>query len=304
MGPVRGVIQGAMVLKVSAFRSNSVLATRQLTKFVQDTMLENMTSSEFTAVLQPKVQGTWNLHNALLSHPLDFFIMLSSISGVIGNPGQANYAAANTFLDSFAAYRRSRGLSGTSVDLGVVSDVGYVAENTAVADAMRRQGFETMDQGMLCRLLECAIDGESTSTHQIVTGLGKWDEDRSPPPLRAALFSHFRHASAATSPASGKREAQSVRTQLRAASSESEAADVICAALVAKTAALSMMELTDVDANKPMSDYGIDSLVAVEMRNWIIKEMDCRVPVLDLLSKASIRSLAGKMAGQIRLTKT
>ena len=79
-------------------------------------------------MVRPKVNGAWNLHNTLLDHKLDFFIMLSSVSGVIGNRGQAAYAAANSFLDEFAHYRVSKGFPATSIDLGVVKEIGFVAE--------------------------------------------------------------------------------------------------------------------------------------------------------------------------------
>ena len=92
---------------------------------VQDVAFELATYQDWIDVVQPKYQGAWNLHNALPD--LDFFIMLSSISAVIGNRGQAAYAAANSFLDDFAHYRASQGLSGTSINLGVVKEIGHVA---------------------------------------------------------------------------------------------------------------------------------------------------------------------------------
>lgn len=94
----------------------------------QDILFEQANHSDWTAVIEPKVHGAWNLHETLHDHPLDFFIMLSSVSGIVGNRGQAAYAAASTFLDSFAHFRASQTLPGTSIDLGVVSEIGYVAE--------------------------------------------------------------------------------------------------------------------------------------------------------------------------------
>lgn len=259
-------------------------------------MLANMTSSDHLEVLKPKVQGTWNLHRALLSHPLDFFVMLSSISGVIGNTGQASYAAANTFLDSFAAYRRSHGLPGSSIDLGVVSDVGHVANNAVVADAMKRQGFEGMSKDMMFRLLECALHDNDHSTHQLITGMGTWTDGVSPPQYRAALFSHFRRASRLTTSTSESHEPLSLRERLRKVSSKDEATDMICLGIIEKTAALSVVAAADISPSNSMSEYGIDSLVAVEMRNWIFREVGVRVPVLDLLSPITFSVLARRIA--------
>jgi hypothetical protein len=85
--------------------------------------------AEWVNVLLPKVQGNWNLHQATQNDQLDFFVSFSSISGLIGQPGQANYAAANTFLDAFVRYRQSIGLPASVIDLGIVNDIGYVSES-------------------------------------------------------------------------------------------------------------------------------------------------------------------------------
>jgi hypothetical protein len=88
-----------------------------------------MTLETWNAVIQPKVQGTINLHHVLLNQDLDFFVMTGSAIGVIGSVTQTHYTAANAFLDFFARYRWSMGLQATSISLGMVLDVGHVAEN-------------------------------------------------------------------------------------------------------------------------------------------------------------------------------
>src|SRR5437867_2365710 len=112
-----------------------------------------MDLSEYEAVVRPKVQGTWNLHNLFRDRDLRFFIMLSSTSGLIGNASQAAYAASSTFLDSFALYRRAHGLAAATIDLGVITDIGYVAENENLARALERQGFEGTSPKELMALL-------------------------------------------------------------------------------------------------------------------------------------------------------
>ena len=106
---------------------------------LQDKPFETMTIDDFHTTISNKVQGTWNLHNSSIAHksPITFFTLLSSISGVLGQRGQANYAAANVFMDAFASYRHLRGLPANSLDLGVIEDVGYVAEQ-----GMMQQHFD------------------------------------------------------------------------------------------------------------------------------------------------------------------
>ncbi|THV45303.1 hypothetical protein BGAL_0505g00070 [Botrytis galanthina] len=114
MPPIRGCIQGSMVLCDSTFA--------------------NMALDAFNAAVKPKVDGTWNLHRTL-PNGMDFFIMLASIAGVMGIHGQANYACGNTYQDEFARYRCQLGEKAVSLDLGIVSNVGWVAEQKMISRA-------------------------------------------------------------------------------------------------------------------------------------------------------------------------
>ncbi|KAG6041353.1 Type I Iterative PKS, partial [Claviceps citrina] len=156
--PIRGLIHATMVLR--------------------DMLYEKMSFADFDAVVQSKVAGAWNAHKALLGQELDFFVVLSSIAGVIGNKGQAAYAAANTFLDGLARHRREQGLPGVAIDLPAMDEVGYLSENAErrgiVMDTLRGN---TADETELHALLMAAIDGADGShgshgSHgQILTGL-------------------------------------------------------------------------------------------------------------------------------------
>jgi KR domain len=118
-----------------------------------------MSVEEFHDAIRPKVLGTWNLHNTALQQPqlLTFFTFLSSISGVVGQNFQADYAAANVFLDSFACYRRSLGLAACSVDLGVVEDVGYISEREMIAKRLDTDIWTGINDGLLHKILKFSI---------------------------------------------------------------------------------------------------------------------------------------------------
>lgn len=278
-----------------------------------------MRLSEYEAVVKPKIEGTWNLHKISEGSDLDFFIMLSSTSGLIGNASQAAYAASSTFLDSFAVYRRARGLAATTIDLGVITDIGYVSENKDLARALERQGFEGTSPEELMALMHVAIESgpasssshtgneiEELTRHHIVTGLGTWREgaigafDR-------AIFSHFRRA--------GQRDAaedsdptddggaatMKVRAPLKAARRLEDALKLVREGLKAKISSLSMIPVNDISTENPLSYYGMDSLVAVEMRNWIARELDATVPVLELMANQPMHVLSGKVVAKSRL---
>ncbi|KAL8970867.1 MAG: hypothetical protein Q9197_003576, partial [Variospora fuerteventurae] len=145
--PVRGILQMSMVLR--------------------DQNFTKMTWSEWQEATAPKVQGTWNLHNASISEQLDldFFVAFSSLSGIIGQPGQANYASANTFLDAFVQYRKSLGLQASALDIGAVEDVGYISEDADLMQKMTTAGFKAVKEQEVLDALRLAMG----SPHHPVT---------------------------------------------------------------------------------------------------------------------------------------
>ncbi|GAB1201026.1 hypothetical protein APSETT444_010411 [Aspergillus pseudonomiae] len=238
-----------------------------------------MTLGDYTAVLNPKYHGTWNLHRYLPSN-LDWFIMLSSISGIIGNATQAAYAAGSTFMDSFAAYRNSLGLPAVSLDLGVITDVGYLAENKELASRMGQQGFQGTDTKTLMSLIEVAIMScqEDRTISQIITGLD-------------------------TSVNAQTEIPDTLRQDLQATKTLEDAAAVIYTALSARIATNLSIPVNSINPTGPITEYGIDSHVAVELRNWISKHMEGTVPILDILSSSSLMELAGKIADRSNLVR-
>ena len=138
MPPLKGVIHAA-----------GVLADNRLTELDQ---------AAFETVMAPKVSGSWNLHKATESLSLDWFILYSSISALVGNIGQGNYAAANAYLDGLAFFRRSKGLPATSINWGAIKDVGMAAREPAVLEFMERMGINAfpVDRALagLNRILE------------------------------------------------------------------------------------------------------------------------------------------------------
>ncbi|KAF7536637.1 hypothetical protein G7054_g4335 [Neopestalotiopsis clavispora] len=201
-----------------------------------------MTVDDFNAVVQPKVQGTLNL-DACFDDGLDFCVMLSSISGIIGNASQA-------------AYRKSLGRPAVTIDLGVVLGVDYLAENQELASAMRRQGFSGTTERELMALLNAAISNPHRG--QIVTGLGLWIAASSLSNFASPLFANFCRM-AERVPGSGEVEqavASSFRVIFAPAKSADERAEAICTALVGQISALGMIPRENISADRPMSEYG------------------------------------------------
>lgn len=256
-----------------------------------------MTLDDYREVMGPKYAGTWNLHRHLPQN-LDFFLMLSSISGVIGNATQAAYAAGCSFQDSFAAYRSSLGLPAVSLDLGTITDVGYLAENTELAAKMEKQGFQGTDTPTLLSLIQVAISQPPAGGTQIVAGLGQWREEESLGNFSTPLFSHFRrkfqnHGRTAKLADS----AEVLKVELKEAKTLEQATSVICETLRRKIALHLSVPVENINPSNPVSEYGVDSHVAVELRNWVSRVMDCTVPILQIIA-SSILDLSSNIASQ------
>lgn len=255
-----------------------------------------MNFDDYRKVIQPKVAGAWNLHNCLSAYKLDFFIMLSSAAGTIGNKGQAAYSAANTFMNAFAQFRSNLGLPATSIDLAAVSDVGYLAENAEKKDlVMSSIGSGAVSELELHGLLAAAISGRmsgSCSNH-CITGLDLVPGSAPPYWMTDPKFAPIRPQQDA---AVKLTSTVSLRDALKQATNLEDAEALVYTGLVDKVCSILMLSKDDIDGRQPIAAYGLDSLVAVEIRNWVTKQTDTNLQVLELLSSGSLISLSQNIA--------
>ncbi|KAI8632855.1 PKSKA1 [Xylariaceae sp. FL1651] len=292
--PIAGIIQGAMVLR--------------------DRPFDSMTLQEYHEAVAPKIHGTWNLHNvaAKLGLQLEFFTMLSSISGVAGTRGQANYSAANVFLDSFAAYRRQQGLAACSVDLGVIEDSGFVADN----DGFKEKHFDSrvyfgINDRLLRKILYISILQQTEPTplsraaaSQVISGIVVPQPADSLLARDARFSALFTHDDGALSGlreggASGDSEVQALLILMRSKSAD-HATRLSAMISVVNNCFVRMLRLAEpMDPERPLAVYGIDSLAAVEVRNWVRTELGALVTTLDIMNAASLRAFCEKIIAKI-----
>ena len=265
-------------------------------------MFENMSYEELRLAIKPKVHGSWNLHQ-LLPRDLDFFVMLSSATGILGNRAQANYAAGNTYQDQLAYHRRSLGLPASSIDLGQVLSIGYVAENrdrTMVAKHLATV-LEVIREDEIHVLLEYMMDQRCSPPPQLVSGLTTalmYRDRRMPTPtyMDFPLFTHLRNMKLAQAVGRDANGGISVEALLNAASTLDEATDIVLTGVRTKLSALLAIPLENVDPAKSVSSNGVDSLVAMEFRAYLVKEMKADIPVLEIQDTLSIAELSRRIA--------
>ena len=276
-----------------------------------------MTLTEFHEVVQCKIRGTWNLHHTAesLHLSLDFFTLLSSISGIIGNRGQANYAAANAFLDAFAAFRRSRGQPACTINLGVIEDAGVIAENTKLLDQFDTRIYKGINDTLLRKILYPSLLQQQESPPpspiaqaQMITGLIV------PQPADSGLRHDSRFAALFTSQGSNNtasnngRGGGNVEVQALLLLLESESADMTAKLQamveVVNGCFMRLLRLGEpMDPERPLAVYGIDSLSAVEVRNWVQAELRVPVTTLDIMNAASLTAICEKIMAKIVVAK-
>jgi hypothetical protein len=254
-----------------------------------------MTLQDYETAVKPKVEGSWNLHQALtdLDLELDFFVMLSSLVGVLGQPGQSNYAAGGSYQDALARHRNSHGLPGVSIDLGVVLSVGYVAEHDGTAEAMVRSGHTLLSEEDVLKAIELAVTQPTSG--QIMLGLNTgpgphWTGTAMGYDMRFAPL-RYRALHDTASPGTARAAASDIGSQIAQATTIQEAAKAVVEGVSQKLMGIFMMPESEIDVGKGLAEHGVDSLVAVELRNMLALRAGADVSIFDIMQSSSIISL-------------
>ncbi|KAA8624680.1 Polyketide synthase modules [Pyrenophora tritici-repentis] len=271
---------------------------------MHDSSFAKMTIAQWHESLAPKVSGSWNLHT-LLPRNLDFFVMLSSSTGIMGSFGQANYTAGNTYQDNLALHRMRNGQRAHTLALSMVTGVGYVAQNEQVQSLLRVRGMlEEVSLNDIYALLRFCCDAErvdaSTIGPNIITPLTL------PADLRALnivaplgstrpIYHYLDTLPARIKPSPTAQNSTS--HLLSSATSLAQATDIVVSAIQTQLSSLLVVAKEDIDPQRAIYRYGVDSLVAVEMRNWFSKAVGADVATSEIMSDVSIWLLGVKVAG-------
>jgi hypothetical protein len=258
-----------------------------------------------------KIPGTWNLHNVAekLGLKPEFFTMLSSISGVVGQKGQANYAAGNSILDAFASYRYGLGQPACSVDPGIIEDVGYIAERDGMQAKLDTSIWTGINERLLRKILYFSIlqqqeeTAKITSSTQIITGIPV------PQPEDSGLIQDARFAPLFTNSgnangggdakSSASKDVQAVLLLLRSKTADTATQLAATVDIVNKCFVRILRLPEPMDIGRPISVYGIDSLAAVEVRNWLRGELGALVMTLDTVNAPSLIDLCKKIIAKV-----
>ena len=217
--------------------------------------------------------------------------MLSSAAGLLGTRGQTVYAGTSTFLGAFAGWRQEQSLPASTIYLGAVAEVGYVAERSdRQAEIHATYGDKGLTEREFLAFLRAAIENQH-SDPEIYTSLALGSASALPYWASDAKFAHLRRATVAgqdgESSVTAGQAPRSMVQLLKSAESQEAVQQAISGSLKTKLCSLLMVPEEDIDPSKAIITYGLDSLVAVEFRNWIAKEMGARLQLMDLTTSKS-----------------
>ncbi len=266
--PVRGVFHAAGVLR--------------------DGLMQRMDLEQLNQAMAPKTQGAWNLHHEF-SDTLEFFVLFSSVAGVIGSPGQANYAAGNAFLDGLARHRRHLGLPATSIAWGPWDSAGM-----ASAPEIRRQlgerGMSPLAQETGIHLLDLVLQNHATNLAVVDAN---WQSlVQKLPGGGSSLFRLFQsEGSVQGASASSTTRDQQLVNRLQSLPTEQRLAELV-GVIAASLSDVMGVDPKSIEPDQPLATMGLDSLMGMELRTKLEAKLGIAIPMASLFDDPSVMSLA------------
>ncbi|KUI38200.1 polyketide synthase [Mycobacterium sp. IS-1496] len=247
---------------------------------LEDQIVLNMSESAAARVFHPKVAGAWRLHTATAHLDLDWWLVFSSAASLLGSPGQGAYAAANAWLDGLVAYRRSRGLPAVAINWGPWAEVGR-------GQSFANLGFSMITPETGMEAMERALAADRATTGVFGLDARQWFQSF-PAAAHSSLFSELRDASTVERRGNGKYQAE------LAALPDSERPARVAATIADEIRAV--LRSTDpIDHSEAMTSLGLDSLMALELRNRLESGLGITLPAALVWAYPTISDLAGAL---------
>jgi myxalamid-type polyketide synthase MxaB len=271
--PLRGIIHAAGVL--------------------DDGVLKQLHWESFRQVMAPKVQGAWNLHLLTQNLPIDFFVLFSSCASLLGSAGQANYVAANAFLDALAFYRRSHGLPGTSINWGAWGEVGMAVRNQQVIERLERIGMGAIASHQGLQVLEELLLEQPVRVGVVPLNWSRFGEDQW---TASSFFTNFTKVSEQPSKQQGAVE---FRKQLEAAQLRERKALLVAHVSSHTAQLLGWNPSNPLDQKRGFFAMGMDSLTSIELRNRLQTSLGSSLPSSLLFDYPTVEELVDYLAQEV-----
>ncbi|GEP43695.1 type I polyketide synthase [Brevifollis gellanilyticus] len=263
-----------------------------LAMVIDDAPMAVLNRERMIKVIAPKAQGAWLLHEGTLGMSLDCFVMFSSVASTFGNFAQANYASANAFLDALAHHRQTLGLPALAINWGALGGQGYVARNERVAEYLALHGTIPLNPNEVVFLVEQFLNNGATQAVALRADWSKW---------RAAyrggqespLLENIYAAGVEAPESSGAKSDWRVKIE---AASAADRVTVIGQAVCDVVGAVLRVKPEGLRLDQPLTDLGLDSLMAVEIENSIESSIGVALPPASLMRARTIGQIANLIA--------
>lgn len=264
-----------------------------------------MNVDQFHASAGPKVAGTQALIEALKEQPLDFFLMFSSGASIIGNLSQANYAAGNAFMDTLANSTANNGTHFLALNLGPICDAGALATNTRLKQILMRQGYILVKLKELLATVEYSMSEEARNDRykQIILGFDQRSlrESDNKYSLENPMFCHLLQSKDSHETKEDGTVVQSVETLIAAAENMGQVENIVAEAIATKISTLVAVAYEEMDLQRRVVEYGLDSLVIIELKNWITQKFQAALQASEISDAPHIIALASTVASRSAL---
>jgi len=278
MPPLKGIIHGAVVL--------------------DDGFLVDMNRDRFVTSYNAKVGGALNVHKHTKDIPLDFFVSFSSISALIGNAGQANYVAANTFLDQFAHFRRANGMQATTINLGVLGEVGVAARDANVTAILESGGIFGFTTAQALEGLGLVIANTPVQIGMFDVDWARWSSINT----KSASSSRFKALADAKGGGSGVGGKLAELCGELSAMAEPDRVAYMEGATAEEVARVLKLSVEKIDKTRGINFMGVDSLIAVELGRAFQARFGLEVSTMELLSGPNVSQLASGLLDKAAAT--
>ena len=275
--PVKGLVHAAMVL--------------------DDRLIETLDQDALDKVLPPKIEGAANLVEAARDLALDYLLLYSSATTLLGNPGQLNYVAANGFVEGLACQARRRGVPALAVAWGGIADAGYLSRNIAkVASLRKRFAASLVDARTALDALDGAVDGAGRPIAGCVAiARIDWSAPRRElAVVRAPMFAGVVPAAGARAPGESAAIVEKLRTM-----SPDQAAAALLDLVVDEIAHVLRLPSLEVDRHRALAEIGMDSLMMLELRTAVEESLQVELPLMSLANGTTPADVARRIAGLI-----
>lgn len=258
----------------------------------EDRLLSKLDRDALARVVEPKLTGAWNLHEATHELPLTHFILYSSISVALGNPGQGNYVAANAGLEGLAMLRRRMGLPALCIAWGPVGDTGYLTRHEGVKKSLTQhlgRAPLTAEQAMQ------TLDGLLSGSGLHIAANVDWKNIVRLFPRSCARFAHLAQGDAHPDDSACSGNIQ----QLLAGKTPEEAGEIVRHLIIAEVAQVLGLEAEQVPADRGVQSLGLDSLMAVELAAGLEQRTGVRLPTMMLQDSPTVEQIAERLVSRL-----